>query len=166
MWSQIVTTSKRKKVNSFTVNEIRDKLAKYCAYQDRCHWEVENKLNEFYLIPEARDEIITYLIQNNFLNEERFAKSFVRGKFNQKNWGRIKIKSELKKKRIPPNLIQIALEEIDEETYFSTLEELYQKKKDSLKSERESFKKKAKIINYLLQKGFERELIFSHLTEI
>lgn len=143
----------------FTVSEIRDKLAKYCTYQDRCHWEVEQKLNEFNLIPEGRDEIIIYLIQNNFLNEERFSKNFARGKFNQKNWGRIKIKSELKKKKIPANLIQIALKEIDSDNYFSTLEELFQKKKESLKSERESFKKKAKIRNYLLQKGYESDLI-------
>lgn len=145
----------------FTVSEIRDKLAKYCAYQDRCHWEVEQKLNEFNLIPEGRDEIIIYLIQNNFLNEERFAKSFVRGKFNQKHWGRIKIKSELKKKRIPTNLIQIALKEIDEDQYQSTLTELFEKKKNSLKSERDGLKKKFKIQNFLLQKGFERENIQS-----
>lgn len=146
-------------MNSFTVSEIRDKLAKYCAYQDRCHWEVENKLREFNLIPEAKDEIIIYLIQNNFLNEERFAKSFVRGKFNQKSWGRIKIKSELKKRQIPQKLIDAALKEIDAEAYFSRLEELFQKKKESLKSERESFKKQAKIRNYLLQKGYESDLI-------
>lgn len=146
-------------MNSFTVTEIRDKLAKYCTYQDRCHWEVENKLNEFFIIPEARDEIIIYLIQNNYLNEERFARSFVRGKFNQKNWGRIKIKSELKKRKIPQNLIQTALQEIDENEYQSKLEELFKKKKASLKSERDSFKKKAKIQNYLLQKGFELDLI-------
>jgi len=146
-------------MNSFTVSEIRDKLAKYCAYQDRCHWEVENKLREFNLIPEAKDEIIIYLIQNNFLNEERFAKSFVRGKFNQKSWGRIKIKSELKKRQIPQKLIDAALKEIDAEAYFSRLEELFRKKKESLKSERESFKKQAKIRNYLLQKGYESDLI-------
>jgi len=146
-------------MNSFTVSEIKEKLAKYCAYQDRCHWEVENKLREFHLIPEAKDEIIIYLIQHNFLNEERFAKSFVKGKFNQKNWGRIKIKSELKKRRIPQKLIDTALKEIDAEAYFSRLEELFQKKKESLQSERESFKKQLKIRNYLLQKGYESNLI-------
>ncbi len=144
---------------SFTVNEIRDKLAKYCAYQDRCHWEVENKLNEFNLIPEAKDEIIIYLIENKFLNEERFAKSFARGKFSQKNWGRIKIRSELKKRKIPMKLIETGLNEIDENDYLQTLKNLFEKKKESLKNERESFKKKAKIRNYLLQKGFESELI-------
>lgn len=144
---------------SFTVNEIRDKLAKYCAYQDRCHWEVENKMREFELIPEAHEEILIYLIQHNFLNEERFVRSFVRGKFNQKNWGRIKIRIELKKRKISSRLIESALLEIDEDDYLKTLQNLFEKKKNNLKSERESFKKKAKIRNYLLQKGFESEII-------
>lgn len=144
---------------SFTVTEIREKLAKYCAYQDRCHWEVENKMREFNLIPEAHEEILIYLIQNDFLNEERFARSFVRGKFNQKNWGRIKIRVELKKRKIPAKMIESALLEIDEEDYLKTLQNLFEKKKESLKNERESFKKKAKIRNYLLQKGFESEIM-------
>lgn len=143
----------------FTISEIRDKLAKYCAYQDRCHWEVENKMVEFNLIPEAKDEILIYLIQHNFLNEERFAKSFARGKFNQKNWGRIKIRMELKKRKIPAKMIESALREINEEDYLKTLQNLFEKKKSSLKNECESFKKKAKIRNYLLQKGFESEII-------
>lgn len=147
------------KSKSFTVQEIQEKLASYCAYQDRCQWEVENKLREFNLIPEARDQILIYLIQNKFLNEERFAKSFARGKFYQKNWGKNKIKMELKKRWIPSNLIEIGLKEIDSNDYFETAEKLYQKKVESLQSERESFKKKAKIRNYLLQKGFESEII-------
>src|SRR5690606_12894930 len=106
---------------SYTINEIRDKLAKYCAYQDRCHWEVENKMREFNLIREAHEEILIYLIQNDFLNEERVARSFVRGKFNQKNWGRIKISVELKKRRIPNKMIESALHEIEEEDYLKTL---------------------------------------------
>lgn len=147
------------KSKSFTVQEIQEKLASYCAYQDRCQWEVENKLREFNLIPEARDQILIYLIQNKFLNEERFAKSFARGKFYQKNWGKIKIRIELKKRKIPSKLIESSLSEIDEEDYLKTLRHLFEKKKNSLISERESFKKKAKIRNYLLQKGFESEII-------
>ncbi len=156
---KLATKKNQHNTTSFIVNEIREKLAKYCAYQDRCHWEVENKMKEFNLIPEAWDEIIIYLIQHNFLNEERFAKSFARGKFNQKNWGRIKIRSELKKRKIPPKLIETGLNEIDENDYLKTLQNLFEKKKESLKNERESFKKKAKIRNYLLQKGFESEII-------
>src|SRR5690606_23380424 len=116
-------------------------------------------MREFNLIPEAYDTIMIYLIQNGFLNEERFARSFVRGKFNQKSWGRIKIRVELKKRKIPAKMIESALSEIDEVNYLQTLENLFEKKKQSLKNERESFKKKAKIRNYLLQKGYESEII-------
>lgn len=147
------------KKESFTVEEIREKLAHYCAYQDRCHWDVEKKMKEFTLIPEARDKIFIYLIQNNFLNEERFTRSFVRGKFYQKDWGRLKIRKELRFRNIPDKLTDEAMNEIDEKDYSKTLKKLFDKKSDSLKSERESFKKKAKIRNYLLQKGYESELI-------
>lgn len=146
---------------SFTVDEIREKLAKYCVYQDRCHQEVEMKMKEYMLIPEAKDQILIYLIQNDYLNEERFAKSFARGKFNQKKWGMNKISVELKKRGIPVNLIRTALEEIDGDAYLEVLERLYNEKKNSLKSERDSLKKKAKIRRYLLQKGYESDLIYN-----
>lgn len=148
---------------SFTVDEILEKMQNYCTYQDRCHWEVEKKLRTFDLIPEAYDKILIALIQDNFLNEERFAKSFARGKFNQNKWGRNKIIREMKSRRIPENLIEKGLEEIDEAKYREVLEELYHKKEESLKSERDSFKKKSKIANYLLQKGYENELIWELL---
>lgn len=148
---------------SFTVEEIRDKLAKYCAYQDRCQWEVEQKLKEFQLIPEAYDLILIYLIENQFLNEERFAASFVRGKFRIKKWGKTKIQLELKKRQIPIRLITQAIHQIDDQEYIDTLKELFDKKKDSLNSERDSFKKQAKIRNYLLQKGYESDLIYDLL---
>ena len=109
------------------------------------------------------DEIIIYLIQNNFLNEERFVKSFVRGRFNQKKWGRIKIRVELKRRKIPSKLIEEGLKEIDDEVYMEVLNGLFEKKQDSLKSERESFKKMSKIRNFLLQKGYESELIYDLL---
>ncbi|MFA5620288.1 MAG: regulatory protein RecX [Weeksellaceae bacterium] len=144
---------------NFTVDEIRDKLAKYCAYQDRCHWEVEVKMREFNLIPEAKDLIMIYLIQHDFLNEERFTNSFVRGKFNQKKWGRIKIRMELKRRKIPEKMIENAISQMDETQYQKTLEELFRKKEATLKTETESWKKKAKIRNFLLQKGYESGLI-------
>ena len=99
----------QKKSKSFTFDEIKEKLANFCVYQDRCHWDVEKKMREYDLIPEAKDEIFIYLIQNNFLNEERFVKSFVRGRFNQKKWGRNKIKMALKQRQIPEQLIRIGL---------------------------------------------------------
>ena len=84
----------------YTFQEIREKMAAYCAYQDRCHQEVDKKLNTFHLIPEAREEILLYLMRENFLNEERFALAFVKGKFKIKKWGRIRLKAELKKRKI------------------------------------------------------------------
>lgn len=150
----------QKKSNSFTFDEIKEKLANFCVYQDRCHWDVEKKMREYDLIPEAKDEIFIYLIQNNFLNEERFVKSFVRGRFNQKKWGRNKIKMALKQRQIPEQLIRIGFKEIDEDEYLKVLKELFVKKQEELKSETNSFKKKLKLRNYLLQKGFENELIF------
>lgn len=149
-----------KKEASFTFEEIKEKMAHYCAYQDRCHWEVENKMREFNLIPEAWDLIMIELIQQNFLNEERFARSFARGKFNQKKWGKMKIRQALRQKRVPEKLIELGLTEIDEAMYLETLEELFLKKEKELSQEKDSFKKQTKIRNYLLQKGFESELIY------
>lgn len=147
------------KKKSYTVDEIRELMGRYCAYQDRCHWEVERKLKSYSLIPQAEESILIWLIENDFVNEERFVRSFIRGKFNQKKWGRHKIRRELLMRQIPIKLIQIGMEEIDENTYREVLRELYEKKRDSLKSERESLKKKAKIRDFLLRKGFESELV-------
>lgn len=142
----------------YTFQEIREKMAAYCAYQDRCHQEVDKKLNTFHLIPEARDEILLYLMRENFLNEERFAKSYARGKFYQKNWGKIKIKTELKKRQINERLIETGLQEIDDKDYFVTANQLIQKK-SKLLNEKNNFIRGQKIIRYMLQKGYEYEVI-------
>ncbi|CAI9430087.1 recombination regulator RecX [Candidatus Ornithobacterium hominis] len=145
---------------SFTVDEIKEKMGHYCAYQDRCHFDVEKKLNEFHLIPEAREAILIYLIQENFLNEERFAHSFVRGKFNQKKWGKLKIKVELKKRSILPRLVEQSLsKEIDADEYYQTAKDLIQKK-IQLIQEKNEFRRKMKVVNYMQQKGYESALIF------
>lgn len=139
--------------------QIKKRLADYCVYQDRSHYEVEQKLKELRTLNEdERGEILIWLIQNNFLNEERFSKSYARGKFYQKKWGKIKIKQGLKQKRIPTNLIDKGIEEIIEEDYKSTLMELTEKKWNVLR-ESDIFLKKKKIYNYLLQKGYENYLI-------
>ena len=144
----------------YTINEIKDKMAKYCLYQDRCHWEVEKKIREFDLIPEAKDEIIFKLIDYGFLNEERFVHSYVRGKVNQKMWGRNRLRQELKMRQIDLKMIDKAFKtEIDLEEYWNNLEKLAQKKYDSLYSERESFKKLNKVKAFLLYKGYEYDLI-------
>lgn len=141
------------------LSQIKKKLADYCVYQDRSHYEVEQKLKEITnLNEEERGEILVWLIHNNFLSEERFAKSYVRGKFYQKKWGKVKIIQGLKQKRIPGSLINIGLEEIQEIDYYSTLIDLANKKWKHLK-EVDIFSKKKKLYSYLLQKGYESFLI-------
>nr|WP_262916305.1 regulatory protein RecX [Ornithobacterium rhinotracheale] len=140
-------------------------MARYCAYQDRCHWELEQKLKEFFLIPEAKDEVILTLMQHNFLNEERFAHSFVRGKFNQKQWGRLKIAQELKKRNIGTRLIDEALKQIDNQDYLNALTDLMEKKANRITYKNE-YDKRAKLTRYLMQKGYEYELIKECLNDI
>ena len=148
-----------KNQKSYTVEEATKALEHFCAYQERCHKEVEQKLYDLRMIPEAKEQIILHLLQHNFLNEERFAKAFVRGKFSIKKWGRIKIISELKFKNISPYNVKTALKEIDEDDYLATLQQIT-KKKLALIKESNSFKKKNKLINYLISKGFESNLIY------
>lgn len=141
------------------LSQIKKKLADYCVYQDRSHYEVEQKLKELRTLNEdERGEILIWLIQNNFLNEERFSKSYARGKFYQKKWGKIKIMQGLKQKRIPTNLIDKGIKEINDDDYKSTLMELTEKKWNIIR-ESEVYLKKKKIYNYLLQKGYEYNLI-------
>lgn len=137
----------------------------FCAYRDRSQKEVEEKLIDMRMIPAAREKIIIQLMQENFLNEERFARSFARGKFRIKKWGKNKIKQELKVREISTPLIRIALTEINEEEYFKTLRELAEKKSLMLK-EKDPFKKRNKLSNYLLQKGFESSLVYEVTSDI
>lgn len=143
---------------SFTFDEIKLKLVNYCVYQDRCHAEVEQKMREFMLIEEAKDEIILYLLKENYLNEERFTRSYIRGKFYIKHWGRNKIKINLKQKQISEKLINKCFDEIYEPDYEKTLKKIfedYYSKQTGLKE----YQKKSKTIKYLMGKGFEYEKI-------
>lgn len=142
---------------SFTFDEIKQKLAAYCAYQDRCHSEVEQKMREFLLIPEAKDEILLYLMREGYLNEERFTRSYIRGKFYIKKWGRIKIKSHLKLKAIPEKLIQNCMDEIQEADYAQAMAKIwnsYFEKQKGTDNQRRS-----KTIKYLLSRGYEYDAI-------
>ena len=150
---------------SYTVKEATLKLMQFCAYRDRSQKEVEEKLIDMRMIPAAREKIIIQLMQENFLNEERFARSFARGKFRIKKWGRNKIKQELKTREISSPLIKIALTEIEEEEYLNTLRELAEKKSLLLK-EKDPFKKRNKLNNYLLQKGYEPSFVYEVSGEI
>ena len=131
----------------------------YCAYRDRSQKEVEDKLLEMRMIPEAREQIIIKLMQEDFLNEERFARSFVRGKFRIKKWGRIRIKQELKLRDISTPIIKLAMTEIDEKQYVQTLNDLAEKKLNLLKEPNE-LKRRKKLADHLLQKGYEAGLVY------
>jgi len=154
-----------KSTKSYTVQEALLALSRYCVYQDRCHQEVEQKLKSMGMIPEARAKIISELIKDDFLSEERFAMNYVMGKFNQKGWGKIKIKQELKRRDISDYLLQKALEQINEKDYRNKLKDLAQKKFKQLGKDT-SYKSKAKLKNYLIYKGYETSLVFEEINSL
>jgi len=150
---------------SHTVKEAIKKLESYCSYQDRCHKDVVTKLREMRMIPEAIDHIVGHLIQENYLNEERFSKSFARGKFRIKKWGKIRITNELKVRNILKYNIQIALKEIDESEYLEVFDSLAKKRYRALK-EPDLQKRKRKLADYLLYRGWESSLVYDKVKEL
>ena len=150
---------------SFTVDELQSKMEHYCVYQDRCHQEIERKMNEYQMIPEAKEKILLHLMRHDFLNEERFSKSFARGKFRIKNWGKQRIIRELKIKNISSYNIKTALKEIDEELYVKTIEKIAISKNNTIK-ESNLFKKNKKIYDYLYRKGYESSLILETISKL
>jgi len=149
----------------YDLNIAREKIQAYCAYQERCHKEVTMKLRSWGLIQEAIDVLITELIQFNFLNEERYARSFARGKFRIKKWGKMKIRMALKKRDVYFKCIDLAMLEIDDKAYLNTLKHLLQKKNETLK-ETNSYKRKIKLTRYLVTKGYEYDLIHDTLVKL
>lgn len=150
--------------NSFTISEAIQKLEYYCAYQERCHNEVVEKLKSLKMSSHETDEIVVHLIQNNFLNEERFACSFARGKHNIKHWGKIRIVNELKFRNISKYNIDKALKEIPQHIYLENFHNLAERNWESI-TETNLNKKKKKFCDYLLRKGFESNLVFEKLKE-
>lgn len=150
---------------TFLLEEIKNKLESYCAYQERCHKEVENKLTEYRLIPQAKDKILLHLIENDFLNEERFAKTFARGKFRIKKWGKQRIIKELRLKGISEYNIKSALNEIDDEAYICTFNELAEKRCTQL-TDKNKYKKRKKLADYLLYRGWESVLVFEKVKAL
>ena len=153
------------KSGNFTVNEIEFKLKQYCSYQDRCHNEVEKKLKTFDVISEVKEQIISNLISENYLNETRFCKSFVRGKFKIKNWGKRKITLELKSRKVSNYNLKEGLKEINEIDYLDKLENIFNKKFASL-DHLSLINKKKKILSFLLYRGWETNLIYEKLNQI
>ena len=152
-------------MENYTFEEIKHKLEYYCSYQDRCHKEVEDKLYSFSVSQSEKDEILTYLIENNFINEERFAQSFVRGKHNYKFWGKNRIVNELKFRNISSRIITIALKEIPEETYLENFHRLAEKNWETIATPKGP-KRNKKFVDFLLRKGYETSLIYEKLKEL
>ncbi len=150
---------------TYTLTEATRKMEHYCAYQERCHKEVVEKLKGMRMIPDAIDHIIGHLIQENYLNEERFAKSFARGKFNIKKWGKNRIVRELKLRDISAYNIKSGLAEIEETTYLTTLDELSKKRLEQIK-ETNPLKKKKKLADFLLYRGWENHLVYDKINEL
>jgi regulatory protein len=151
---------------SFTVEQAKRAIERYCAYQERCHKEVTDKLWKMNMIPLAQDEIIMHLMQHDFLNEARFSTSFARGKFRIKSWGKQRITRELKARGISKRNIDIALKEISIEDYEAVFDTLSRKRLKQLTSETNKYTKRKKLADYLLYRGWESELVYAQAVEL
>lgn len=152
------------KQQSFSLTEAQKKLEHYCAYQERCHKEVVEKLKQLGMIQIAIDTIVTKLIENNYLNETRFAQSFARGKFLIKKWGKSRIKRELKARQISDYNIKKGMKEINDTDYESTFYELFEKRKNEIAHLPKS-EQKRKLFSYLSYRGWEQQRIYSALND-
>lgn len=148
------------------MNEVGlDKLRKYCAYQERCHQEVRSKLLSIKIYGDELEEIISELIKDNYLNEERFACAFARGKFRMKKWGRNKIKQHLQVKKISSYCVRKAMEEIDEEEYEGTLDRIIQKQ--LIKYEHlNPLVARDKAIQYAISRGYETSIVYDRMSNL
>jgi len=143
----------------FSIKEALQKIECFCAYQERCHEEVVAKLSSMKMDSDEIDQIMVHLIAENFINEERFACSFARGKHRIKHWGKIRIVNELKHRNISQTLINIALKEITPEEYLETFHSLAERNWESIQ-EKNTLKKRKKFCDYMLRRGFESNLIY------
>ncbi len=148
-----------------TPDQVLDKMAKYCAYQERCVKDVRDKLKTFDIPEEEKTKILDYLLDNRFVNDERFAKAFVRGKVNQSGWGMNKIRFHLLQKGIAKEIIEEALGQTDEDDYRQRLIDILKTKSKTIKADSD-FEKKRKLAAYAMQKGFEGNLVWEVLKDL
>jgi len=149
----------------YDINIAIERIKNYCALQDRCQWDVIQKLRQWGLQQATKDHILEILITNKFIDEERFSTSFCRGKFRIKNWGKRKIVNELRRKQISSICINTGLKEIDEKEYNLVLVKLFYQKESSIK-DKNQFIRKTKIANFLIQRGFENNLVWDKIREL
>ncbi|PXY44563.1 regulatory protein RecX [Flavobacterium hydrophilum] len=148
-----------------TIKEALQKLEHFCAYQDRCHDEVVTKLYDLKMSPDEIDIIVVKLIEDNFLNETRFACSFARGKHRIKHWGKIRIVNELKIRHISTANINLSLKEISPDEYYNTFDQLSQRCWNTI-TETNSLKKRKKFCDYMLRRGYESNLVYDKMKEL
>lgn len=145
--------------------EVLVKAANFCAYQERTQQEVRKRLAELEVEGNEAEEMIVWLIENNYLNEERFARIFAGSKFRQKRWGRLKIRQELKMRGVSEYCLKAGMSEIEDEDYLQTLTDLLEKKAKEIK-ESNPLKRKQKLLSYALSKGFESDLVFDLMKKL
>ena len=155
----------KKPTQPLTPDQVLDKMTKYCAYQERCVKDVSDKLKTFDILEEEKTKILEYLLDNRFVNDERFAMSFVRDKINQRGWGVNKIRFHLIQKGIDKELIDEALGQTDEEVYRQRLIDILKTKAKTVKAATE-YEKKRKLAAYAMQKGFEGNLVWEVLKDL
>jgi regulatory protein len=153
------------RLKKYNFTEALQKLRRYCAYQERCHREVKTKLWDWGFNSEESGSIIVQLMEENFLNEERFAKAITGGRFRQKGWGKNKITAALKTKGILPNLIASSLKEINPDDYLKTLKALLLKKSTTLKETNPQIKVQ-KLARFAISKGYEPELVWENVKDM
>lgn len=153
------------KHKTYSIDEAKSKLQRYCSYQERCHKEVRQKLKEMRMIPEAIDPIVVSLIEQNYLNESRFAKTFVSGKFRIKKWGKHRLILELRKRDIGKFNINEAIAEIDPNEYIEVFNDLAKKRLLQIK-ETHKLKRKKKLVDYLLYRGWESHLVYDKANSL
>ena len=144
--------------------EAYTKITKWCAYQERAQQEVRDKLYDFGLHKEEVEQLLTHIISEGFVNEERFAIAFANGKLNQLGWGRVKIRYALKAKKVSDYCIKNALKSLDENKYNQVLEDAFHKR-NKMEKEKHPLKRKYKLMAYLGSRGFEQDLIAAVIKE-
>lgn len=154
------------KKKPYTLEEALRRMQRYCTYRDRCHKEVVDTLKDMGMIPEAIDRIVVDLIEDGFLNEERFALEFTRGKFHQKCWGKTRIRRELAMRGVSEYLIRKALGGIDAQEYQRTFDTLAEKRWVALSAEKDVGRKKRKLADYLFYRGWETSMVYDKIRDL
>lgn len=154
-----------KSTADLSLKEVIQKMEYYCAYQERCHAEIKEKLYSFQVTPDEKDQIIIHLLDHNYLNEERFASVYTQSKLHQKKWGKKRITLELKAKQISSFLITKSIREIDANEYKSIFDQVSEKQWDTI-TEKNTLKKRKKFCDYLLRKGWESDWVYEKVKDL